>query len=161
MSKTAFALLAATFALSNVALAYEYKVGDLQIGHPFTFETTAMARSAGGFMTVTNTGNTADRLIEVKGDFPRVEMHITEMTDGVARMMKQDFIEIPPGETVTFQQGSYHVMLMGLNEPFNLGQEFPLTLVFEEAGTIDVIFNVEARPTGGMQMDHSNHGTRN
>ncbi|WP_108484588.1 copper chaperone PCu(A)C [Oceaniglobus ichthyenteri] len=156
--KPMFSAVLATLCLTAPAYAHDYTLGDLTISHPMAFETTAVAQTAGGFMTVTNAGDTADKLLEVRGDFPRIEIHTTEMTDGVARMMKQEFIALPAGETVTFQPGGYHVMFMGLGgDPFEVGEEIPLTLVFENAGEIDVVFDVEPRPTDTKGMDHSGH----
>lgn len=48
-------------------------------------------------------------------------------------------------------------MFMGLESPFEDGQEIPATLVFETAGEVEVTFNVEARSEDGESMDHSNH----
>ncbi len=112
-------------------------------------------------MTLMNTGTEADRLMEVRvDDIPRIELHLSETdANGVATMTKQDGIIVPAGETVTLQPGGLHVMFMGLNgDPFEVGEELNATLVFEEAGEIDVIFNVEARTAETHSgMDHSGH----
>lgn len=147
---------AAVCTFATTAAAHEFKVGDLVIGHPMAFETAATAMSGGGFFTVTNTGDSADRLIEVRADFPSVQLHNTEMQDDVARMFHVDTMEIPAGETVTLAPGGLHVMFMGLNgDPFEVGERIPATLVFEQAGEVDVVFNVEERTMDAM--DHSGH----
>ncbi len=158
MTRTTLIAALATFALGGTAIAHSFKVGDLEVGHPMAFETPITAKTGGGFLTVTNNGDSADRLIEVRADFPKVEIHTTEMSDGVARMMHVEAIEIAPGETVTLQPGGYHIMFMGLNgDPFEVGEKIPATLVFEKAGTLDLEFNVEERPASGEKMDHSGH----
>lgn len=151
------AATAALLSLSTASFAHEFKVGDLVIDHPMAFSTAATAKSGGGFLQVTNTGDTADRLIAVKADFPRVELHTTEETDGIARMMHVEAIDIPAGETVTLKPGGFHVMFMGLNgDPFEVGEKIPATLVFEKSGEIEVMFDVEER-THGAKTGHSNH----
>ncbi len=113
-----------------------------------------------GYMEITNNGDTADTLVEVKADFPRVEIHTVLMSDdGVARMRKlDDGLEIAPGETVALQPGGFHIMFMGLNgDPFEVDETVNATLVFENAGMVDVVFNVEPRNNETMQMDHSGH----
>lgn len=151
------AATAALLSLSTASFAHEFKVGDLVIDHPMAFSTAATAKSGGGFLQVTNTGDTADRLIAVKADFPRVELHTTEETDGIARMMHVEAIDIPAGETVTLKPGGFHVMFMGLNgDPFEVGEKIPATLVFEKSGEIEVMFDVEER-THGAGTGHSNH----
>ena len=157
---TRFAIAAASAALltATTAAAHDYKIGGLMIGHPMAFETASTARTAGGFMTITNTGDTADRLIAVEAAFPRVEVHTTQMDGDIARMMHlEDGLEIPAGETVILQPGSYHVMIMGLNgDPFEAGEEVPATLVFESAGRLEIVFTVEPRQADGA-MNHDGH----
>lgn len=137
--------------------AHEFTLGDLEIIHPYAFETAPMAMSAGGFLTISNTGDTADRLIAVRADFPKVQVHETVVTDGVNQMLPVDGIDIPAGEAVALEPGGYHVMFMGLDgRQLMDGEEFPATLVFEKAGEIAVDFAVEKRSGDtGMKMDHS------
>ncbi|WP_298922510.1 copper chaperone PCu(A)C [uncultured Roseobacter sp.] len=157
------AATAALFTFTTVAFAHEYTVGDLVIDHPRAFETAKTAKTGGGYLLVTNNGDTADRLIEVRADFPKVMLHTTEETDGIARMMHVDAIDIPAGETVALEPGGFHVMFMGLNgDPFEVGEEVPATLVFENAGEVEVMFNIEERSSGHENKDdHSEHKTTN
>ena len=154
------AAVAALFTASP-ALAHDYQIGDLTIAHPMAFDTATTAQTAGGFLSVTNNGAEADRLLAVEADFPRVQIHTTQMDGDVARMMHlEDGLEIPAGETVMLAPGGHHVMFMGLNgDPFEVGEEVPATLVFENAGRIEVVFKVEER-AAHAEMDHDamSHG---
>ncbi|MEI4263128.1 copper chaperone PCu(A)C [Roseovarius sp. D0-M9] len=133
-------VIIAACAVSSTALwAHEFTAGDLEIAHPYAFETPSMAMAGGGFMTITNTGDTADRLIEVRADFPKVAVHESVVTDGVGRMLPVDGVEIAPGASVTLKPGGLHVMFMGLKDrKLVSGKSFPATLVFERAGSCDV-----------------------
>jgi copper(I)-binding protein len=146
---------------AGMAHSHDYTVGDIAITHPMAFGTAPTARVAGGYMTLTNTGSAPDRLMEVRvADIPRIELHLSETdANGVATMTKQDGIAVPAGETVTLQPGGLHVMFMGLNgNPFQAGEEVDATLVFENAGEVDVIFSVEERTADTHSgMDHSGH----
>ncbi len=154
-------LTAAVFcALATTLSAHEYKVGDIVVDHPMAFETAKTAQTGGGFMTITNNGNMADRLVAVAAAFPRVEIHTTEMDGDVARMMQlEDGIALLPGETVTLMPGGMHIMFMGLGgDPFEVGEEIPATLMFENAGALEIKFNVEERKMGeDGGMDNSGH----
>lgn len=141
--------------LSSAAIAHEYTAGGLDIDHPMAFETAPTVKAGGGYMTITNTGESPDALIAVKADFPRVMIHQTVEEDGIAKMNHVDRIDIPAGETVKLTPGGFHVMFMGLEAPLEEGAKIPATLVFENAGEVDVTFNVEART--GDAMDHSDH----
>lgn len=143
--------------LTTPAMGHDFKVGDLTIAHPFSFETAPTARAGAGYFEVTNTGDTPDRLIAAKADFPRVMLHQSVMDGDVAKMEHvMGGVEIRPGETLSFAPGGYHVMFMGLSEGFAVGDEINATLVFESAGSIDVVFKVEERTEA--EMDHSSHG---
>lgn len=158
-------LAAAAFcALATTLSAHEYKVGDIVVDHPMAFATAKIAQTGGGFMTITNNGTVADRLVAVAADFPRVEIHTTKMDGDVARMMHlEDGIALRPGETVTLMPGGLHIMFMGLGgDPFEVGEEIPATLMFENAGALEIKFNVEERKMGvDGGMDHSGHNMDN
>ena len=67
------------------------------------------------------------------------------MDDGVMKMRPlPNGIEIKPGETVELKPGSYHLMFVGLKQPFEKGKRVKGTLQFEKAGTVDVEYVVEA-----------------
>lgn len=158
--KPLFSIMAA-LSLSTAAIAHEYSAGELSIDHPMAFETAATAKVGGGYMTITNTGETADTLVGVKADFPRVMIHQTVEEDGIAKMKHVDGVEIPAGESVELTPGGYHVMFMGLDAPLVDGETFPATLIFENAGEVEVKFNIEARTTDTADHsghDHSGHG---
>ncbi len=155
-----FKTIAAAVALNLLASplwAHGFEAGALKIDHPMAFETAPMAMTGGGFMTITNTGDHADRLIAVRADFPKVEIHQTVEKDGVAQMLPVEAIDLAPGATVTLKPGGYHVMFMGLGgRQLKAGDKVPATLVFEHAGEVDVVFAVEKRPEG-LHMQHGGH----
>ncbi|MBW4710469.1 copper chaperone PCu(A)C [Roseobacter sp. YSTF-M11] len=163
MKTLTFAAVAALLAGATSVLAHDFKAGDLVIDHPMAFETAKTAKSGGGYLTITNTGTSDDRLIAVRADFPKVMLHTTEEKDGVARMMHVDGIDVPAGGTVALKPGGLHVMFMGLNgDPFEVGEEVPATLVFEKAGEVEVIFSIEERTSGHKKKDdHSGHAVSN
>ena len=140
-------LLAAAFALIvNSASAHEYKAGSIQIKDPWARATPKGSEVAGGYMTLTNTGSEPDRLIggsnAVAGKF---EIHEMSMDGGVMKMrMMPKGIEIKPGQTVELKPGSYHLMFIGLKQPFEQGKRVKGTLQFEKGGTVEVEYAVEA-----------------
>lgn len=126
------------------ALAHEYELGGLSIGHPYAIASTG--KTAAGYLSVSNAGPDADRLIAIETEFPRAEVHRTEKgANGVMRMSPVGELEIPAGETVSLEPGGLHIMLMGLERPLSEGENVAATLVFESAGEIPVNFQVEAR----------------
>ena len=94
----------------------------------------------GDHITVTNSGDEADRLVKVESDIAQtIEIHNVEMKSGVMTMVPQhDGVEIPADGELVLKPGSYHVMLIGINKSLIEGEEFTATLFFEKAGEVEV-----------------------
>lgn len=122
------------------AAAQDYKLGALEIGHPWARATPPTAPTGGGYLSVKNTGTEPDRLVSVSSPAAGVvQVHEMKMEGNVMRMREIDGpLEIKPGETVTLAPGGMHLMMMGLKAPLKQGEKVPLSLVFEKAGKIDV-----------------------
>ena len=132
--------LLALLLMASPAFAHDYKLGALEIGHPWARATPPTAPTGGGYLSVKNTGTEPDRLMSVSSPAAEtVQVHEMKMDGSVMRMRPLEGpLEIKPGETVTLAPGGMHMMMMGLKAPFKQGERVPLTLVFEKAGKIDV-----------------------
>jgi len=137
-------------------LARDYKLGALEIGQPWARATPASAPAGGGFLKITNTGTTSDRLTSASSPAAElVQVHEMKMDGNVMRMREVERgLEIPAGGSVTLAPGGFHLMMMGLKGPLKQGTPVPLTLVFEKAGRIDVELMVQAM---GAQPPPSMH----
>lgn len=64
----------------------------------------------------------------------------TTVMSGPGEMVMQevDSIAIPAGETVELKPGGYHIMLIDLAAPLEIGQEFDIVLTFANAGDVTV-----------------------
>jgi copper(I)-binding protein len=104
------------------------------------------------YFTVTNDGSDAERLVAAAAEIAdRVEIHETVMEDGQAEMRQVDGVVIPAGETMAFEPGGYHIMLLDLREPLVPGDTIRLSLTFEEAGEIEVDAEVREFVEGDME----------
>ena len=163
MSINRRAAIAAFFCLSlaPAASAHGYKVGELEIGHPWSRATPPAAKVAGGFLKITNRGTTPDRLVSATFDgSSTVEIHEMAHANGVMTMRElAKGIEIKPGETIEFKPGGYHLMFIGLKDRLVEKQRLKGVLVFEKAGRVEVEFAVEAI---GMKASdhHGDHGAK-
>jgi copper(I)-binding protein len=155
-------ILLAAFMFGNAAHSHDYIVGELEITHPMIPATVPGARSAAGYVVITNNGAQMERLLGVETPAPMSMLHKTEFgSDGIARMMHLEAVEIAPGDSVIFEPGGMHVMLMGLTTPFLDGQMVPATLIFERAGRIDVEFMVHALDASGASAMMEGAGGHN
>jgi copper(I)-binding protein len=136
---------AAIWLFASAAAAENFSVGSLDIGNPWARATPKGASVAAAYMTITNKGPAADRLVggstTVAGRF---EIHSMVIEDGIAKMRPvTGGLQIKAGETVALKPGSFHVMLLGLTQPLQEGARLKGTLVFEHAGKVDVEFAVQ------------------
>jgi copper(I)-binding protein len=122
--------------------ATEYTLGSLRIKAPWMRATPKGAKVAGGFLTVTNTGDKPDRLIGVESDIATsVDIHEMSMSGGVMSMRPVDKpLEIAPGASLELKPGGYHVMFGGLRQGVKEGDKVKATLVFESAGRLEIEF---------------------
>jgi copper(I)-binding protein len=91
--------------------------------------------NSAAYMVLRNRGGTADKLVDVLSDVAEVvELHKSEMKDGVMTMNPVEFVEVPAGGQVEFKPGSFHVMLVGIKKELIPGDKVTLTLVFERSG---------------------------
>ena len=141
------------------------------VSDPWARESTSVQDAGAAYFTV-NAGAEGDTLLSVSVDSSvaamaelhevvEVEMSTTTMGDmssttmegmggettmgGITGMAMQpvESVAIPANGSLEFKPGSYHVMLMGLTAPLEVGNTFDLTLHFEKAG--DVTVTVEVR----------------
>ncbi|TGQ70958.1 MAG: copper chaperone PCu(A)C [Mesorhizobium sp.] len=143
---------------ARTVLAHEFKVGDLEIEHPWSRATPAGAKVAGGYFTITNEGSAADRLLSISSDVSeKAELHEMGVKDGVMTMRPVvGGLEIPAGGKVALAPGGYHLMFMGLKRQPKQGEKFAATLTFEKAGTVTIEFAVEGMGEMGGTDDHAN-----
>lgn len=163
-----FFTLALLFAMSQSLFAHEFKIGHLEVVHPWSRATPEGAAVAAGYLTIKNHGSDSDRLVSTTGEIAAMtQIHEMAIDDKGVMTMKElaDGLTIPAGGEVTLKPGSYHIMFMKLKEPAKEGQSFKGTLTFEKAGTVYVEYAVEAMGGQSMNSDsmkmggsHDNHG---
>jgi copper(I)-binding protein len=137
-------LAAAACLFPAIAPAHDATAGALTIGHPWARATAANAKVGALYLTVTNTGTEADRLLAIATDVAaQCEIHESEASGEVMIMRKVDGVAIPPGGSVSLAPKGTHVMLMGLKAPLKEGTTFPATLRFEKAGEVAVEVTVQ------------------
>jgi hypothetical protein len=157
------AALALVAGIAGPASAHSVKSGSLTLTDLWTRATPPNAPTAGGYLTIENSGADADRLLAVTSPAAgRIEFHSMSMENGTMIMRPvADGIEIPAGDTVTLAPGGLHIMFMDLKNGLAEGEKVPVALNFEKAGSVETFLHVQAigtpSPAGGMDHDASGH----
>ena len=150
--------LAALLLSVAASAADDVKVGALQISAPWARATPKGAQIGGGYLKITNTGTTSDRLTGGSTAVAsRLEVHEMSMSGGTMKMRQlANGLEIKPGETVELKPGGLHIMFVQLKQQLQQGQHFKATLEFEKAGKVDVDFGIAGigAKTGNTGHDH-------
>jgi copper(I)-binding protein len=144
-----------TFGLSAASNAHEFKVGDLEIVHPWARAQLKGSDVADGFMKIVNHGSTPDKLLAITVDFAKTaQIHDMKMDGSTMKMVElKDGLDIPAGATVQLKPKAMHIMFVGLKEELMPDEMVPGELTFEKAGKVKVEFMIEPAGTG-MSMDN-------
>lgn len=155
------ALAAAAILASSLAACGDGgTAGELEVSGAWARNSPMVATAGAVYLEITNGGEADDALTAASVDASvagEVEIHETVATmpsdggmgdasgEAMMEMRPVDEIAIPAGETVALEPGGYHIMLVELAEPLEVGDEIELTLTFEEAG--EVVVTAEVRET--------------
>ncbi|MFC4924334.1 copper chaperone PCu(A)C [Delftia deserti] len=150
--------LALAFAAATSAFAQDARAGAIRIDKPWTRATPPAAPTGAGYMSLTNEGKEADRLLEITSPIAgRAEIHTMEIVGEVSRMRWQkDGVELPPGKTVELKPGGIHVMFLELTQPIRPGTKVPVTLLLQRAGKVNV--ELLAAPIGATSAPGASTG---
>jgi periplasmic copper chaperone A len=150
--------LAATLVIAAPAVAQSPQ-GAIHVEGAWARSTPPGAKTAAAYMTVVNTGHDADRLVAASTPVAgEADVHRTSEENGVMKMRPAGPVELKPGASLKLAPGGYHVMMMDLKQPLTDGKDFPLTLVFEKAGKIQVNVHVQRTPPAGSAGGQSMGG---
>lgn len=122
--------------MSCAVTAGNYK--GLQISQVHARATAPGQSSAAVYLTIKNTGTSADELVAVKSPAATTaSLHSMAMNGSVMQMREVDRIVVAPASTASMVAGTgYHVMLSGLRKPLVAGQKIALVLTFKNSGVV-------------------------
>lgn len=117
--------------------------GDIEIIEPYARET--VNEVAAVYMSLQSVG-LEDTLVSVRASIGSLwEIHETIEEGGSGRMQQvEGGLLIPSGDHVHLQPGGYHVMIMGLAQPLEPGDEFEFELTFASGETASITVPVKA-----------------
>lgn len=103
------------------------------------------ALPAGGYATISNTGDTPLTLTGASSPaYGHVMLHKSSMQNGVSHMRMIKQLKLPAHASVKLAPGGYHLMLMQATHKVSPGDTVPVTLHFADSSQLEVDFT--ARP---------------
>lgn len=141
--------------------------GDMEHQDMILGENGSGIQVKGGFARVTdvngaiyfqlvNTGDSADTLVGAETTASETtELHETVIgDDDVMKMTPMESFDLPAGETVSFEPGGKHVMLIGVQGDLAKGDTVNLTLNFANSDSIEIAVDVQGALTGHGDHHH-------
>jgi periplasmic copper chaperone A len=124
--------------LSASAMAVEPSTGNLVVVNAWSRATAPGAPVGVAYFEIVNSGG-QDALIHIETPVARqVEMHSTATVGGLMQMRRVLSVDVPAQGRVRFEPSGLHAMLIDLLRPLKKGDLFPLTLIFQHAGSVRV-----------------------
>ncbi len=140
------------------AHAHQAMAGAPAVTHAWSRAMPPSAPTGAVYFTLRNPGDKADRLIDVRTPrAEKAELHTHVHEGEVMRMKRVDAVDVPAGGEVEFKPGGHHVMLFKLSEPLVAGEQFPLTLIFENAGEVDIEVSIQDQAPESSDNGHMHH----
>ena len=115
-----------------------------KVDHAWARATPGAARTGAVYFRIESP--TDDRLIGLASPVAaKAELHTHLEENGVMQMREvEGGLAVPAGQEVELKPGGLlHVMLIDLNQKLKAGDSFPLTLIFQKAGALEVTVKVE------------------
>ncbi|SFM02605.1 copper chaperone PCu(A)C [Marinobacter zhejiangensis] len=147
-------------ASTGSVLAHEMEQAGVTVDHPWARPTPAVAPVHGAvYFSVTNRREVPVVLDGASTPLTdHASIHQTRDVDGTLRMESvEGGLAIQPGESISFEPGGYHVMLMNMEAPLTEGEKFPLTLTFQGGESILLDVWVEQGPETQSDMTMHHH----
>lgn len=125
----------------------------MTITKAYSFAVPEGTKNAAVFMTLvyaTGTAIVPDRLMQIQTPMAgKAELHTMIVNNTVMTMRALESFPLPPIGRFTLKPDGVHIMLMDLKHSLKVGDHFPLTLVFEKAGSVTT--DVMVRAAGDIE----------
>ncbi len=146
-------IIASLFLLSTPVIAELPQISNARIIQP-----PPGAKVAAAYFDLTNPGSSELLVSGINSSIAsKTELHLSKVENDIAKMIKQDQIAVPAGQTLQFKHGSYHVMFMGLHDALETGDTVDIVLqtnAGEFSVSIPVVSPDAASGSGHGSMKH-------
>lgn len=128
----------------------------LVAAHAWVPEAPPVASVMAGYVVFKNETQAPIELVSASSaQFDSVEFHRSVEQDGMARMVQQAQLLIPAGEQLALTPGGYHLMLIGPEQSYSVGEQ--IVVQFAAASGEQWTVNFEVRKPGAGTHHHHHH----
>ena len=121
-----------------------YATSSIKIENAWSPDAPPVVKVMAGYMKIYNMSNKDIKIKLAESNlFKHVEIHLSEMKNGMMSMKKQENLNIKANSHVELKPGGLHMMLMGKLKPVKSGSIIPVSLSFDNGETIQVKLKVK------------------
>ena len=155
LKRSAMVLLGLVLFGASGLVSAESVADQIQVNKPYVRAVPPGQPNSASFMSLHNGDSRDHALVGAESPVAKVvELHTHTMKDGMMRMRPVDRVDLPAGKKVSLQPGGLHVMLIGLKQKLQPGEEIPITLVFEDGSKAMVSAPVRKLQMHMKKMQH-------
>jgi copper(I)-binding protein len=126
-----------------LACASAFAAGRLRVEDAWIRAAPPGATMLAGYATLANSGDAPLTVLTVQSEaFRSASIHRTVVRDGVSRMRELHDLELAPGQTVRFEPGGYHIMLMDPRQPIEVGAKVGIVFLLADGTRVQTVFDV-------------------
>ncbi len=131
-------------------------MAEIKVVEPWIPEAPPNAQAMAAFMVIENDEDKDVKVLNAFAPgFNTIELHKSVEVDGMHKMLKQDALVIPAMGSLTLKPGSYHIMLIGVQDPRpKAGDVIPVRLDFEGGKQMTVQVPVKKRADMMKRMEN-------
>lgn len=121
-------------------------------------EAPPTAKVLTAYMQLQNNADKPQTVVSISSpQFQRIEIHRTEIANGIARMKPVEHIRIAAGGSAELKEGGMHLMMYRPDARYKAGDCVELILHFADQSTQSLRASVEKRTGVADHIDHSQH----
>ena len=109
------------------------------------------------YFTLTNNSQASVSIVKAsaKNLAERIELHEHVKIDGLMKMQEVKAVEVNTGESIDFEPGGYHIMMINLARKLTEGEKVNLTITLDSGKTIH--FKATVRDSHQKHSGHEHH----
>ena len=144
------------------ANAAEFGLKGITVSDPHLVVFGKNAKSGAGYFVISNKNSDPVVLKKVTADFGKAMLHKTDVDkNGVAKMKHLKSIAVPGNGLLKLEPGGTHIMFMNISIDFDERRKYPVTLVFEEQGSLDIDLKLKSAKKSQKAHKHKNGHAHN
>ena len=159
LKKNIFWFLLALFPVCLLpANAAEFELKGITVSKPHIVVFGKNAKSGAAYFVISNKNSDPVILKKVTADFGKAMLHKTDVDKkGVAKMKHLESIAVPGNSLLKLEPGGTHIMFINISIEFDESSKYPVTLVFEEQGSLDIDLKLKSAKKSQKAHKHK-HG---